>query len=357
MAGSSARPCGRLGATTTTAAERPAVAPARLDRPPCDRPCVGLASVVAAVITSARVSDPRVAQQIGGVIIAVTLLQATGTLLVGASGYALLAAILLLISLGGLRLGVRLFEREAILTRWRPSRRRSRPICEADARVLARPRLHARRRPGVYLSGMKPTDRVLDVATAAAKVATVGFGIDALINHASPRLRGKAIRTRAIGYTAALCIVPLAWRLLPGRRGPYPRALDLAVTAPLLADAAGNAFGVYEQARVDDEVHAANAALLAVVAGSLIAPHVNEPWQAALAGGAIAIAGETLWETLEYVAWRLGQRGMDLTYEDTMDDIVGTWIGAVAGAAFVAKRAARRPSARQDRGWRALLGA
>ena len=75
------------------------------------------------MITSARVNDPRVAQQIGGVIIvpiiAITLLQATGTLLVGATGYLILAAIVFVIGLGGLRLGVRLFEREAILTRWR----------------------------------------------------------------------------------------------------------------------------------------------------------------------------------------------------------------------------------------------
>ncbi len=86
-------------------------------------PAVGLISVVAGVIVSARVNDPRVAQQIGGVvivpIIAVTLLQATGTLLVGASGYLLLAAILTVVGLAGLRLGVRLFEREAILTRWK----------------------------------------------------------------------------------------------------------------------------------------------------------------------------------------------------------------------------------------------
>ena len=62
-------------------------------------PAVGLSSVVAGVIVSARVNDPRVAQQIGGIIIvpiiAVTLLQATGTLLVGAAGYFLLAAIVL----------------------------------------------------------------------------------------------------------------------------------------------------------------------------------------------------------------------------------------------------------------------
>ncbi len=86
-------------------------------------PAVGLASVVAGVIVSSRVNDPRVAQQVGGVvivpIIAITLIQASGTLLVGASGYLLMALLILIISLGGLRLGVRLFDREAILTRWR----------------------------------------------------------------------------------------------------------------------------------------------------------------------------------------------------------------------------------------------
>ena len=54
-------------------------------------PAIGLSSVVAGVIVSSRVTDPRVAQQIGGIIIvpiiAVILLQATGTLLVGAAGY------------------------------------------------------------------------------------------------------------------------------------------------------------------------------------------------------------------------------------------------------------------------------
>lgn len=86
-------------------------------------PAVGLSSVVAGVIVSARVNDPRVAQQIGGVVIvpviALVLLQATGTLLVGPVGYTLLAIIVLAVSVIGLRIGVRLFDREAILTRWR----------------------------------------------------------------------------------------------------------------------------------------------------------------------------------------------------------------------------------------------
>ena len=86
-------------------------------------PAVGLSSVVAGVIVSARVNDPRVAQQIGGVIIvpivALVLVQATGTILVGPVGYTILAIIITGISLVGLRVGVGLFDREAILTRWR----------------------------------------------------------------------------------------------------------------------------------------------------------------------------------------------------------------------------------------------
>ena len=86
-------------------------------------PAVGLSSVVAGVIVSARVNDPRVAQQVGGIIIVpvigVVLIQATGSVLVGALGYLALAAVILAISLVGLWVGVRLFDREAILTRWR----------------------------------------------------------------------------------------------------------------------------------------------------------------------------------------------------------------------------------------------
>ena len=60
---------------------------------------------------------------------------------------------------------------------------------------------------------------------------------------------------------------------------------------------------------------------------------------------------------MEYVAWRLGQDGMDLTYEDTMDDIIGTWAGAVMGAAYILTRSPRKKSTRVRRGWRAILGA
>ena len=86
-------------------------------------PAIGLASVVAGVIVSARVNDPRTAQQIGGIVIiplvGIAVVQAGGLILFGALGYALTAAVVLVVSAIGLRVGVRLFGRETILTRWR----------------------------------------------------------------------------------------------------------------------------------------------------------------------------------------------------------------------------------------------
>ena len=195
----------------------------------------------------------------------------------------------------------------------------------------------------------------LAALTLAAKAITIGCAIDAVVNADSPRLRGKAIRVRALGYTAGLFVVPLAWRLLPDR-GRYPTELDLAVTAPLLLDAAGNALGLYEKAHVDDAVHLANGAIVSAVAGALFAPRVDERWQAALAGAGVSIAAETAWELAEYGAWRLGADGMNLTYRDSMDDIAESWLGAIIGALFTLTQMPRTRTARSQAGWRGSLG-
>jgi hypothetical protein len=199
-------------------------------------------------------------------------------------------------------------------------------------------------------------DGLWTVTIALTKALTVAFGIDALINHRSDRLRGKAIRTRAFGYVGGLFIVPVLWRLF-GRRETYPRALDLAVTTPLLLDAGGNAFGLYERAHIDDVVHVANSAILAGVAGAVLAPHVDEPWQAALAAAGISIAAGSAWEIWEYAAYRLGADGMNLTYDDTMADLAEGFVGAGIGALFALTRAPRSRAVREREDWRAALGA
>jgi hypothetical protein len=195
----------------------------------------------------------------------------------------------------------------------------------------------------------------LSAAIIATKALTLGFAIDAVVNANSPRLRGKAIRTRAVGYVGALFIVPIVWSMLPDR-GRYPRALDLAVTVPLLLDAGGNALGLYDDAHIDDLVHLANAAIVSGVAGALVAPRVDERWQAALAGAGVAIAGASAWELLEFGALQLGADGMNLTYQDTMVDLIDGWVGAIAGALFTLTRVPRARDQRNERGWRGVLG-
>jgi hypothetical protein len=192
--------------------------------------------------------------------------------------------------------------------------------------------------------------RALDVAIVATKAATLACAVDALVNADSDRLRGKAIRTRAIGYTLGLFLVPLIWRILPDR-GRYPRGLDLAVTTPLLIDAAGNALGLYEEAHLDDVVHFLNAAIVSGVAGALFAGRVERPWHAALAGTGTAIAAETAWEIAEYAAMKAGADEMDLGYADTMADLAESALGAIAGG-FITWLRMPRARAERQRGWR-----
>jgi uncharacterized membrane protein YfcA len=187
------------------------------------------------------------------------------------------------------------------------------------------------------------------------KATIIAVAIDATLRHDQPPYRGKAMQTRALGYIGATLLVPLAWRLLPGR-GRYPRGLDLAISTPLLLDAIGNAAGIYQRKRIDDVVHLANGAIVAGVAGAVVAPHVDERWQAALTGAAVGITAQSMWEVMEYVAYRFGARGMELTYQDTMDDMIESTIGALIGGAFTLTRMPRSKAERRT-GWRRVVGA
>jgi hypothetical protein len=167
-------------------------------------------------------------------------------------------------------------------------------------------------------------------AIAGVKATIVALAVDAFVNSHKPRFQGKAMKVRAVGYAGALLIVPTVWRAI-GRRERYPRELDLLVALPILADAGGNAVGMYQNAHVDDAIHFANGALLAGVVGTLVQPRTRTAWEAGTAATSIGVAAAAGWEIFEWVAMKLGARGMDLSYDDTMADLVETSAGAVLG--------------------------
>jgi hypothetical protein len=182
-----------------------------------------------------------------------------------------------------------------------------------------------------------PGDLAWVAAITAAKGAVIALAVDAFLNSSSPRYHGKGMRLRAIGYTGGLLIAPVAWRVR-GRKEPYPRELDLAITIPLLIDAGGNAIGMYRSARMDDLVHFLDGAIVSSVVGALATPRTRTSWEAAgvgaLAGGALA----GIWEIGEWIGLKLGAKGMDLTYDDTMVDLVETMAGGLLGAAVTLLR-------------------
>jgi len=124
--------------------------------------------------------------------------------------------------------------------------------------------------------------------------------------------------------------VPVAWRMR-GRDADYPRELDLLVALPILVDAGGNAVGMYQNAHVDDAIHFANGALLAGVVGAVAMPRTRTAWEAGAFAAAIGTAAAAVWEIFEWVAMKLGAKGMDLTYDDTMADMIETSAGALLG--------------------------
>ena len=86
-------------------------------------PLAALAALQLAVCASSRVNDARSAQQIGALIIlpiaGALVLQLTGSFLLTVPMMALIAAALVAVNAGLLLLGIVLFDRESILTRWK----------------------------------------------------------------------------------------------------------------------------------------------------------------------------------------------------------------------------------------------
>ena len=169
------------------------------------------------------------------------------------------------------------------------------------------------------------------------KSVIVALAVDAAVNSDKPRFSGKAMKVRALGYIGGLLVVPAAWRLR-GMKEPYPRELDLAVALPLLADAGGNAIGIYQRAHVDDAIHFANGALLTGVVGAVAMPRTRTAWEAGTFAAAVGIAAAAGWEIFEWVASKLGAKGMDLSYDDTMADLIETSAGALLGGVITLLR-------------------
>jgi len=86
-------------------------------------PLVSLTGLLAAAIMSSRVNDARTAQQLGGFVVlpltALFVAQLTGQFLLGTGALLVTALVMVVICVVLLAVGVRVFQRETILMRWK----------------------------------------------------------------------------------------------------------------------------------------------------------------------------------------------------------------------------------------------
>lgn len=169
----------------------------------------------------------------------------------------------------------------------------------------------------------------------AIKVAVVAFALVPLIRPESSHFAGKAMGVRAVLYPAMVFVIPVAW-LLSGQPSPYPVWADIALALPFLIDAASNVFGLFAIPRYDIIPHVTGWFFLSIAFGLAIAPLVPERWMVfglVLGFGAVV---DILWEAGEFAMMRSGASGLELTYENTIQDLVMSLLGATLAAIVMA---------------------
>ena len=164
------------------------------------------------------------------------------------------------------------------------------------------------------------------------KAATLTYTLEAVVRPHQPKYKGKAMRIRSLGYLGGLALVPALWAA-GDRSERYPLAADIAMTVPLLVDAAGNSLGIYDEARIDDAVHFLNAAVLSSLFGAVISSRMRSREAAAAATVAFGLIGEAAFDGMEYAAERIGFTGLGLSPADTIADMTLAALGTALAAA------------------------
>ncbi len=144
---------------------------------------------------------------------------------------------------------------------------------------------------------------------------------------------GKGMAFRAPFYLLPIAVVPVIWRLR-GSRPTYPNLVDALVVAPFLIDTLGNVFNFYNTySSTDDVLHFVNWVLLmGGITVALARTRISKfnAWALGYGIGGLAIVW---WEFAEYVVQELGTSGLDLTYGDTIGDLMLSSTGGAVGAA------------------------
>ena len=156
----------------------------------------------------------------------------------------------------------------------------------------------------------------------------------------------------AIGIPAFVTLVIAALSSRPNLRDAASVVAAIA-TFLVVLDLLGNLVNLFDTMKqFDDVLHFVNWTFLVAALVLFMAPAGLARWNLVLMGsgfGAIAIIA---WEGVEWIIQEMGTTGLQLTYDDTIGDLVlstaGGVLGALVTASLLARNAAPSPDSNPD---------
>ena len=182
----------------------------------------------------------------------------------------------------------------------------------------------------------------------AVKGALAACLLAGLLFPGIPGVEGKGWPERSVGYPVSALIVPLVWHLR-GRRVDYPHLADALFVTPFVLDLLGNLVNLFDTVdQFDDILHFANWSFLVAAFVLFLHPYVLARWNLVMLGSGLGAIAIVAWEAVEWVIQEMGTTGLQLTYDDTIGDLVLSTSGGVLGAVLTGRALTRREA--QDAG-------
>ncbi len=187
----------------------------------------------------------------------------------------------------------------------------------------------------------------------AVKAALGACLLAGLLFPGIPGVEGKGWPERAVGYPLAALVVPVVWwsRRLRDAGPPstdstystyptyptYPYLGDALLVTPFVLDLAGNLVNLYDTVdSFDDILHFVNWTFLTAALVMFLRPAGLARWNMALTGSGLGALAIVAWEAVEWVIQEMGTTGLQLTYDDTVGDLVLSSSGGIVGAMLTA---------------------
>ena len=168
----------------------------------------------------------------------------------------------------------------------------------------------------------------------AVKGAVVAFALYPLGGPGSSHFAGQAMGVRAVIHPTFTLLIPATW-LLSRRPKPYPFLADIALGLPFAIDAGANVLGLIDITGFDALPHALGSFFPALSFGLAVSPLLDKRWVAFLAFVGFGASLDILWELGEYLLMKSGSSGLQLTYENTIQDLAKSFLGGVLAAIVV----------------------